>query len=154
MLLSRKELEAPILPALESAESVLFRSHCPHSGLQVAAGLVLEDGSVVHGTNYESASYGLTLCAERSALARAQAEGRIGKATALVLTARWKVDGKAPAPLSPCGACRQWLAELSVRLGRDLTIFAFWEKAARGRRWSARGLLPEAFTFDPAGDSL
>jgi cytidine deaminase len=75
-------------------------AYAPYSGLSVGAAVLASDGRVFHGANVENASYGLTLCAERSALARAVAEGvQPGDVLAVAATA------------PPCGACRQWLAE-------------------------------------------
>lgn len=146
----KDDLRPDLAAALAEAEAALDHSHCPHSGLSVAAGLVLEDGRTVLGVNYESDSYGLTLCAERCAIARAQAEGRIGAAHAMVLVARTR-SGEPPlaTPLSPCGACRQWLAELAGRIGKDLDIVTFTPHAAEGFRSSALALLPGAFSMNP-----
>lgn len=145
----KDDLRPDLAAALTETKAALDHSHCPHSGLSVAAGLVLEDGRTVVGINYESDSYGLTLCAERCAIARAQAEGRIGTARAMVLVARTG-SGKPPlaTPLTPCGACRQWLAELAERMGTDLDILTFTPHSAEGFRSSALTLLPGAFSMD------
>lgn len=142
----RSQLAREIFDALEITEAKLPDSHCPHSGLRVAAGLVLDEGEVITGVNYESDSYGLTLCAERSAMARAQSEGTISRGTALVLVASWRDPRVTAEPLAPCGACRQWLAELAGRLGRDLPVYSFWSSGENGLQSSALALLPHAFT--------
>ncbi len=141
----RKELTRQQQAALEDVEGILGRSYNPFSGLCVGAGLVLQDGTVLTGINYESASYGLTLCAERTAIARAQTENRIGQVSCLVLVARRRSSDAEEAPLTPCGACRQWLAELAARLGRDIPVYTFWAGGAKGLQGSAQALLPEAF---------
>ncbi len=147
---TRAQLEPPVRAALVLTEAALVRSHCPYSGLRVAAGLLLENGAVVTGVNYESASYGLTLCAERAALARAQAEGVIAQAVALVLAACW-ADGRADRlELAPCGACRQWLAELEGRLRRRIPVHSFWNAGSTGWSASAGELLPGAFGLTPS----
>lgn len=88
--------------ALAAAE----RSYSPYSGFRVGAALRLTNGEIVTGTNVENASYGLTICAERSALSQAVAQFgpqiRISGAAVANLN-------HAPSP--PCGACRQVLAE-------------------------------------------
>lgn len=145
---NREALSRELMAALEAAESVLANAYCPHSGLCVAAGLLTAGDRIITGVNYESDSYGLTLCAERTALARAQAEGHIDSARGLVLVSRWKSSSETAAPLTPCGACRQWLVELSVRLGRDLPVLSFWSGVDGGIQTSARGLMPGAFSFD------
>ena len=142
---NREELSPPQQAALREVEAILGRSHNPYSGLCVGAGLVLQDGEVLTGVNYESASYGLTLCAERTAIARAQTENRLGEIECLVLAARRRSSDAEEAPLTPCGACRQWLAELAARLGRDIPVYTFWAGAKGGLQGSAKALLPEAF---------
>jgi cytidine deaminase len=144
----RNALDPRLKAALDTAEAALQNAYCPHSGLEVAAGLLTDGDRIVTGVNYESDSYGLTLCAERAALARAQVEGLIEGSRALVLAARWRSASAATVPLSPCGACRQWLAELSHRLGRDLPIYSFWSGAENGIQTSARALMPGAFSLD------
>ncbi|WP_217915628.1 cytidine deaminase [Miltoncostaea marina] len=91
---------------LASAREAAGRAHAPYSGVQVGAVVECADGSRFIGVNVESASYGLTVCAERAALARMVADG--GAAPVRVAVAR--ADG---APILPCGACRQVLAELA-----------------------------------------
>jgi cytidine deaminase len=143
--LSREALEEPFASALPAVEQALARSHCPCSNLCVAAGWVLSDGRVITGINYESASYGLTLCAERSALTRAQAEGDIEMGIGIILAAAWKEEKAEAPPLTPCGACRQWLAELSHRLGKDFPVYSFWKNSGTGIESTARELLPDSF---------
>ena len=88
---------------LEEARRAAQAAYAPYSGFSVGAAVLARDGRVFPGANVENASYGLTLCAERAALARAAAEGlRPGEVAAVAATA------------SPCGACRQWLAEFGV----------------------------------------
>lgn len=133
------------MTALQEAEAALEQSYCPHSGLSVAAGLVLSSGEVITGINYESVSYGLTLCAERSAITRAQVEGKIPDVVGLVLSACNRESEKDGQPLTPCGACRQWLLELSNRLGRDIPVYSFWKGTDSGLAGTVRELLPSAF---------
>ncbi len=111
----------------EQARHAAERAYAPYSRFQVGAAALLRDGRVVLGTNVENASYGLTLCAERAALARAVAEGaRPGEVEAVAVTA------------SPCGGCRQWLLEFGV--GRVVFPVA-GELVAR----TPAELLPESF---------
>ncbi len=141
----RSELSREEQECLIQVEASLINSHSPYSGFCVGAGLLLDGGQTVVGVNYESASYGLTLCAERSAIARAQVEGLAARTTGLVLSARHADPGKAPFSLTPCGACRQWIAELSNRLGRDFPVYCFWQGQETGLQDSAQNLLPQAF---------
>jgi len=143
--ITRDELSESLKQDLLEVEASLVHSYCPHSGLCVAAGLVLDSGGLITGVNYESASYGLTQCAERNAIGRAQVEEKINEVRGLLLSTCYKdKDDMAPA-LTPCGACRQWLFELSSRLGRDFVVYSFWKGSKHGLKGSARDLLPRAF---------
>jgi cytidine deaminase len=95
-------LEELIAEARQAAQ----HSYSPYSKFRVGAALRLASGEVVTGTNVENASYGLTICAERSALVRAVAE--YGPAIRITAVAVANLNGAAS---PPCGACRQMLAE-------------------------------------------
>lgn len=101
---------------------------------------MMADGQVFTGCNVESASYGLTLCAERSALAAAVAAlgGAAVAATGAVRAVHLRTEAEAPTP--PCGACRQWLAELAQG-ARIVSVDA----AGNSAEWSVGELLPDAF---------
>lgn len=118
---------------VEAALEARARARAPFSGFQVGAALEEEDGRIFTGCNVESASYGLTMCAERVAVFRAVAEG--GRRFArIVVTA----DSETLTP--PCGACRQVLWELCG----DVEIVLVNLKGARETvRLSA--LLPRPF---------
>jgi len=90
---------------VEAALEARRRARAPFSGFLVGAALEEEDGRIFTGCNVESASYGLTMCAERVAAFRAVAEG--GRRFARIAIA---ADSGTPTP--PCGACRQVLWEL------------------------------------------
>ena len=91
------------------AKQAARRSYSPYSKFRVGAALLLTNGEIVTGTNVENASYGLTICAERSALvcAVAQFGPKIRIAAAAVANLN---DSSSP----PCGACRQVLAEFAL----------------------------------------
>jgi len=91
---------------LEQAVQAARNSYSPYSGFRVGAALQLTTGEVFTGTNVENVSYGLTICAERSALASAVSQLGPGIRIAAVAVANLN---QAPSP--PCGACRQVLAE-------------------------------------------
>lgn len=90
----------------EDALKAAQNSYAPYSGFKVGAALRLAGGQIVTGTNVENVSYGLTICAERSALVRAVSEFGPGIRVAAVAVANLN-----DAPSPPCGACRQVLAE-------------------------------------------
>lgn len=91
---------------LARAYAATEHSYVPYSGFPVGAALLLDDGTVVTGCNVENASYGLTNCAERTAVFRMVAEFSPGhKILACAIV------GRKAAPCHPCGACRQVLHE-------------------------------------------
>ncbi len=94
---------------VEAARAAMERAHCPYSHFPVGAALLCADGRIITGANVENASFGLTICAERSAVVRAVAEGARDFVALAVTT-----DTDEPTP--PCGACRQFLAEFAPDL--------------------------------------
>ena len=117
---------------LAAAGRVAANAHAPHSGIRVGAVVECADGSTFPGVNVESASYGLTLCAERSALARAVTDG----AERPVRVAVARADG---VPILPCGACRQVLWEA----GPGMIVVHAGPDGPRER--PLRELLPDPF---------
>jgi len=89
---------------IDEAIAASKQAHVPYSHFHVGAALLTTDGKVYRGCNIENASYGLTNCAERTAIFKAVSEGdKQFSAIAVV--------GDTDGPISPCGACRQVLAE-------------------------------------------
>lgn len=117
---------------IAAATEVRERAYAPYSGFRVGAAVLTSDGRVFVGCNVENASYGLGVCAERNAVAAAVAAGCRELRCIAVVTA-------SVPPASPCGACRQVLAEF----GDFPVILAGLDGG--GRRTSVRGLLPDAF---------
>jgi cytidine deaminase len=117
---------------VRAARAVQRNAYCPYSKFRVGAALEAKDGRVFGGCNVESASYGLTICAERMALGAAVAAGAQRFTRIVVAT-----DAEPPA--SPCGACRQLLAEF----GLELEVIAVGPTSER--RWTLAALLPDAF---------
>ena len=91
---------------LQRARAAAQKSYSPYSGFKVGAALRLTSGEIVVGTNVENVSYGLTMCAERSALVCAVSE--FGPDIRVAAVAVENLKGAA---CPPCGACRQMLAE-------------------------------------------
>ena len=100
------QTDATLLSLLDQARQAAQNAYAPYSGFRVGAALRLTNGETVTGVNVENVSYGLTLCAERSALVRAVA--KFGPEIRIEAAA---VANLNDAPSPPCGACRQVLAE-------------------------------------------
>ena len=116
-----------------AAREARERAYAPYSRFLVGAALLAEDGSVIPGTNVENASYGLSMCAERTAAFRAASEGVRSFAAVAVV-------GSNDGPAWPCGACRQVLWEL----GPEMLVVAEGLGGHREERPLA-DLLPKAF---------
>ena len=126
--LKPKDIDRLVRAAIEARD----QAYAPHSHFYVGAALLANDGSVVSGCNVENASYSLSLCAERVAASAAVAGGqRHWRAMAIA------TDGG----VTPCGACRQFLAEFSPKLTLILV------DVLNGTRTTKKlsQLLPDAF---------
>ena len=137
---SRRHRDARHLPGLldmtddellARADAIAARAYAPYSGFHVGCAVLTRDGSVIEGVNVENAAYPLGVCAERTTFSRAIVEGyRPGDFIVAAITA------------SPCGGCRQWLAEMQV----ERVVF---RNGGRIVRMTVDELLPEQFD---AGD--
>ncbi|MFW6023459.1 MAG: cytidine deaminase [Myxococcota bacterium] len=115
------------------AARVRANAHAPYSHFRVGAALLADDGRIFYGTNVENASYGLALCAERAAVAAAIGAGaRSFRALALV--------SDASVPATPCGMCRQVLAEFPP----SFPVRSYTPDGTHLERTVAQ-LLPDAF---------
>ena len=101
--------ELEIQKLMDCAIKARENAYSPYSHFAVGAALLCEDGTLVEGCNIENASYGLTNCAERTAIFKAVSEGHT-KFKALAVVA--DTEG----PCAPCGACRQVMAEFKIPL--------------------------------------
>ena len=101
--------ELEIQKLMDCAIKARENAYSPYSHFAVGAALLCEDGTLYEGCNIENASYGLTNCAERTAIFKAVSEGHI-KFKALAVFADTK------GPCAPCGACRQVMAEFKIPL--------------------------------------
>ncbi|MEO8725941.1 MAG: cytidine deaminase [Acidobacteriaceae bacterium] len=121
---------------IAAATAATGNAYAPYSNFRVGAAVLLEDGRTFSGCNVENISYGLTNCAERTAIFRAIAETPGGAIRIRALA----VVNFAGLPCSPCGACRQVIAEFS---SPDTTVFY---RGANGFvAMPMKELLPESF---------
>ncbi|MES9682485.1 cytidine deaminase [Bacillus sp. AFS001701] len=122
---------------INEAIKARLNAYVPYSKFQVGAALLTKDGQVIRGCNIENASYGLTNCAERTALFKAYSNG-ITEFSAVAVVA--DTEG----PVAPCGACRQVLFELA---GPDTVVYLSNLNGAI-QETTVKELLPGAFTSE------
>lgn len=118
----------------KACRDALARAYAPYSRFLVGAALRAADGRVFTGVNVENSSYGLTMCAERVALGKAVSEGARS-------FSRIAITSAAGRPLTPCGACRQVMAEFAP----DLPVLVL-EGSGKVHELNLRDLLPSAFS--------
>jgi cytidine deaminase len=134
--LSTESAQALVTEAQRAASN----AYAPYSRFRVGAAVLDANGAIHRGANVENASFGLTICAERVALAQAKVAG----CAEIVAVAIACVDAPADSTLesrTPCGACRQWLIELAPNA--EVLI------AGEPRRFRPDELLPTAFSLRP-----
>ncbi len=120
---------------LMMARQAMENAYCPYSKYRVGAALLTEDGRVYTGCNVENASYGATICAERTAAVKAVSEGSVRfKAIAIVSSSGDKTF--------PCGVCRQFLSEFMCRDGVVVV-----EDSQGYYTYEFASLLPEQFVL-------
>ena len=136
LMVMRKQLLSADMSAklVRSAKSVMKNAHAPYSKFRVGAAILLRNGKIFSGCNVENASYGMTNCAERTAIFSAVAQ--LGPKIEIVAVS---VVNERGVPCAPCGACRQVIYEF----GPEATIF--FQGADGPRRAHITELLPEGF---------
>ncbi len=118
----------------DAAVKARKNAYCPYSHFAVGAAVRTKDGHIFTGCNIENASYGLTVCAERNAIFAAVKEG-YQEFLALLVTA------DTPDPVSPCGACRQVMAEFKI------PNIILTNLQCAYRETTIEALLPDGFTL-------
>ncbi len=129
---------------LTEAEGVLRAAYAPYSRFSVGAAVLLSNGRVVLGTNQENVAYPSGLCAERVALFAAFTQYPEAELVGLAIAAR-NPQGLVPQPITPCGACRQVLAEYLQRTPNRNVWVLMGGTEATYLLEDARDLLPLAF---------
>ncbi|PVF93926.1 cytidine deaminase [Serendipita vermifera] len=132
---------------IEAAIQAKEGAYCPYSKFRVGAALLTPDGTIIKGANIENASYGGTICAERTAIVKAVSEGSRSFVALAVTT-------DVPSSISPCGICRQVLREFCalqmpvylVPAGYDPTKHeGTTDEKLKPLETSIEGLLPHSF---------
>src|SRR5271165_6825612 len=119
-----------------AAQAAAALAYAPYSDFHVGAALLTSEGEVVAGCNVENASYGLTNCAERTAVFRAIVEGKLSKGVSIAAIAVVHRDHQS---CTPCGACRQVLSEFG------LNAIVLYEVEGERKQTTVSALLPEGF---------
>jgi len=130
-----KLTEAALEDLMKHARRAAEHAYAPYSKFRVGAALKLTNGEIVTGTNVENVSFGLTICAERSALVRAVSQ--FGPKIRIAAVAVANLNGM---PSAPCGACRQMLAEFA-----EPKAPVMFPAADGVRTMTLKELLPEGF---------
>lgn len=129
------------------AREAATRAHAPYSHFAVGAALLMTDGTIVTGCNFENASYGLSLCAETVAVAAANAHGKLREIVAIGIVGGAMIDGQASGttPVGPCGRCRQVLNEAAQLGRRDILVHCGAAEGEAIETYRLSALLPRPF---------
>jgi cytidine deaminase len=125
---------------LKQAENAMHLAYAPYSNFKVGAALLCSDGTVFTGCNVENASYGVTNCAERTALFKAVSEGHTEFEAIAIVGGH---DGNPEDFCFPCGTCRQALSEF---VGGDFSFF-FKNGEGETKECTMKELLPSSFNL-------
>lgn len=123
---------------IQEAALARDKAYVPYSGFKVGCALIGADGTIFHGCNVENGAYGPTNCAERTVLFRAIADGQAPRSFRALA-----VIGDTPAPITPCGVCRQVMIELCAP---DMPVYMA-NLAGDVSETTVSALLPGAFTL-------
>lgn len=141
------ELPADAAELLAAARAVLPQAYNPYSRFHVGAAVRLANGAIVSAANTENAAYPMCLCAERAALAAAQSQYPNVAPTAIAVTVA-NASKSIDRPASPCGACRQVLAEQEARYGRPIAVILQGDSGPIYSIAAAKDLLPLSFSSE------
>ena len=125
---------------IAAAHQATKHAHAPYSNFFVGAALLTADGKIFSGCNVENASYGLTICAERNAIFAAVAASNVIPQGKIAIQAIAVVNAQS-VPCSPCGACRQVIAEF----GKDILVY--YQGSHGIKQSTIAELLPDSFSL-------
>ena len=127
---SLEELPAQDRLLADAAIEAVTLSYAPYSNFNVGAAVMFEDGEIVKGANQENAAYPSGLCAERTALFYASAS-RPDKAMTAIAIAAGQNGKLCESPATPCGACRQVMAQYQTKSGKAMSVLL----VGAGKAW-------------------
>ena len=131
---------------IEAAKEATKRSYAPYSHFHVGAAAMLDDGTIVTGSNQENAAYPSGLCAERTTLFHAGSEYPDKAVTTLAIAAS-NSEGFTEQPVTPCGACRQVMLEAEQRYLRPIRMLMYGTAYIYETR-GTKDLLPLSFGIE------
>ena len=149
--ISYKELESPeelppqLAELLVQAKLAIATAYAPYSKFKVGAAVLLENGTIIPGSNQENASSPVGICAERVALSAASATHPLAGIVAIAVSAKGN-DNTILSPIAPCGICRQTLLEYEHRFNRNIEIILQGEEGKIFWINSVKELLPLFFS--------
>ena len=144
---SSDELQVGDAELLAAAREITKAAYAPYSNFFVGAAAMLANGKIVKGTNQENASYPVAICAERTLMSAAATEYPGVGIETMAISYNNK-NGDSIKPISPCGMCRQMLAEFEDRTGRVMKIILSGLSGEVYVIKTAKDLLPLTFTSD------
>lgn len=145
IFLSTSELDQTTSQLLAEAESALKNAYAPYSSFHVATAILLEDGTIITGTNQENAAYPSGMCAERVGLF-AIASQHPGKKIKKMLVAARAAGASELTPATSCGPCRQVMLEFEHRQQESFEVIMQSKSGVWVVARSAKSLLPFSFT--------
>ncbi len=132
---------------IESAKENLANTYAPYSGFHVSASILLENGIIINGTNQENVAYPSGLCAERVALFFAGSNYPNIDIKTMAISAKY-LDSDINDIISPCGACRQVMAEYQQKQNANIRVILHSENNEVLISESVENFLPFIFKFD------
>ena len=144
---SLDELNSEQQLLLAKAKEALQYSYSPYSNFKVGCAILLENGSIVLGSNQENASFPAGICAERVAVSNAVHQYDSEDIVSMAITVK-SDDFEVSAPIAPCGVCRQVLLESELKQNQEFTILLQGSEGKIYEVPSAKSLLPLYFFED------
>lgn len=140
-----KELPVDVQLLVQKSVEARKTAYAPYSNFNVGAALMLENGTIITGSNQENAAYPSGICAERVAIWKAASDYPNVNVKKLVITASSN-NKIVDSPVSPCGACRQTLFEYESKQNEPIEIYFMGETGKIFKTDSLKDLLPVAFS--------